>query len=88
MNVVSLPLSKKAKLSNDFSPATRRTGTTLKSVYRAADVPDGVTKQEWHVAVETPPSGTATAAGVFVAAVALSVDFFLILNVDPRSKDI
>ena len=83
MNVVSLPLSKKAKLSNDFSPATRRTGTTLKSVFRVADVPDGFTKQELHAAVEALPSGTATAAGVVVAAVPLSVDFFLILNVDP-----
>ena len=83
MNVVSLPLSRKAKVSNDFSLATRRTGTSLKSVRRAADVPDGVTKQELHAAVEAPPSGTATAAGVFVAAVPLSVDFLLILNVDP-----
>ena len=83
MNVVSLPLSRKAKVSNDFSPATRRTGTTLKKVFLAADVPDGVTKQEWTAAVEVPSSGTATAAGVVVVAVTLSVDFFLILNVDP-----
>ena len=88
MNVVSLPLSKKAKGSNDFSPATRRTGTTLNSVFRDADDPEGVTKQEWHAAVEAPPSGTATAAGVFVIAVVPpSVDFFLILNVDPWSRE-
>ena len=53
-------------------------------VFRAADVPEGVTKQERHAAVEAPPSGTVTAAGVgVVVAVPLSVDFFLILNVDP-----
>ena len=51
--------------------------------FRAADEPEGVTKQEWTAAVEAPSSGTATAAGVVVVAVALSVDFFWILNVDP-----
>jgi hypothetical protein len=84
MNVVSLPLSRKAKVSNDFSPATRRTGTTLESVFRAADVPEGVTKQKLHAAVEASSSGTVTVAGVgAVVAFPLSVDFFLILNVDP-----
>jgi len=51
--------------------------------FRTADVPDGVTKQKWHAAVVALPLGAATAAGVVVVAVTLSVDFFLILNVDP-----
>ena len=81
---MSLPLSRKAKVSNDFPPATRRTGTILKSVFVAADVPAGVTKQEWHAAVGAPSSESATAADVGVLVVAqLSVDFFVILKVDP-----
>ena len=47
-----------------------------------------VTKQEWHVAVGAPSSESVTAADVGVLVVApLSLDFFVILTVDPRRSE-
>ena len=51
--------------------------------FLAADVPEGVTKKKLYAAVKVNPAGSGAAGEVVLVVAPPSVDFFLILKVDP-----